>query len=70
MGNALLPGLLRVLFPQLNLVSCLVISATDPIICSAIVGATSPFFHTSGFGDTNSPRSMYNIVPWQSLLLE
>ena len=40
----LLPGLLRVLFPKLNFISCLAISAclipTDPIICAAIVGAT------------------------------
>ena len=36
------PGLLRLLFPQLDFISCLAISAcltpTDPIICAAIVG--------------------------------
>jgi NhaP-type Na+/H+ or K+/H+ antiporter len=41
-GWFIVAGLLRVLFPQLNFVSCLAISAcltpTDPIICAAIVG--------------------------------
>ena len=40
-------GLLRVLFPPLDFMSCLVISAcltpTDPIVCSAIVGKFSMF---------------------------
>jgi NhaP-type Na+/H+ or K+/H+ antiporter len=44
--NVLYPGLIRALFPQLNLVSCLAISAcltpTDPIVCAAIVGANLP----------------------------
>ncbi|KDR75937.1 hypothetical protein GALMADRAFT_248743 [Galerina marginata CBS 339.88] len=41
-GWVIVAGLLRALFPQLNFVSCLAISAcltpTDPIICAAIVG--------------------------------
>ncbi|KAF8973315.1 Sodium/hydrogen exchanger family-domain-containing protein [Flammula alnicola] len=41
-GWVIVAGLLRVLFPQLNFISCLAISAcltpTDPIICAAIVG--------------------------------
>ncbi|KIM37934.1 hypothetical protein M413DRAFT_448196 [Hebeloma cylindrosporum] len=41
-GWVIVAGLLRALFPQLNFISCLAISAcltpTDPIICAAIVG--------------------------------
>ncbi|KAF8813994.1 Sodium/hydrogen exchanger [Phlegmacium glaucopus] len=41
-GWAIVAGLLRLLFPRLDFISCLTISAcltpTDPIICSAIVG--------------------------------
>jgi len=41
-GWAVVAGLLRLLFPQLDFISCLAISAcltpTDPIICAAIVG--------------------------------
>ncbi|KAF8906575.1 Sodium/hydrogen exchanger family-domain-containing protein [Gymnopilus junonius] len=41
-GWAIVAGLIRALFPQLNYISCLAISAcltpTDPIICAAIVG--------------------------------
>ncbi|KAF8813569.1 Sodium/hydrogen exchanger [Phlegmacium glaucopus] len=41
-GWVIVAGLLRLLFPQLNLISCLAVSAcltpTDPIICAAIVG--------------------------------
>ena len=40
--STVLQGLLRLLFPQLDFISCLAISAcltpTDPIICAAIVG--------------------------------
>ncbi|KAJ3514637.1 hypothetical protein NLJ89_g2266 [Agrocybe chaxingu] len=43
-GWVIVAGLLRALFPQLNFISCLAISAcltpTDPIICAAIVGGT------------------------------
>ena len=47
--TGLLLGLLRLLFPQLDFISCLAVSAcltpTDPIICSAIVGKFSLVFN-------------------------
>ncbi|KAI3619960.1 Na+/H+ antiporter [Moniliophthora roreri] len=43
-GWAIIAGFLKLLFPQLNFISCLAISAcltpTDPIICAAIVGGS------------------------------
>ena len=42
---------MRALFPQLDFISCLAISAcltpTDPIICAAIVGTSSPYSEPS-----------------------
>lgn len=47
-----LTGLIRALFPSLNFISCLAISAcltpTDPIICAAIVGELSGSFLYEG----------------------
>ena len=79
--NPLLLAFLRLLFPQLNFISCLAISAcltpTDPIICSAIVGEflhiylicmlSVNSFHQGGkFARDNVPDELRHILSAES----
>ena len=78
-SSLLFLGLLRLLFPRLDLISCLAISAcltpTDPIICSAIVGELFLFirmlptniFHKGGkFAKRNVPVELRHILSAES----